>query len=127
MRELFDAFGEQRMARTGQCSCGQAAQYVGDLRADADGNIGKQGEAGAFRHGGGVDVCPERADVVETLRDQEGAGEIGKRAAFLFGQLKGVDKAEPVDDAVGDLSRDDFPRERMRGDRVRFLLLHGRG
>jgi hypothetical protein len=61
---------------------------------------------------------PQRGQVEQALGDDEHRGDIAIARAFFFGQLERMEHAHPVDDAVGELGRDDLAAQPVLVDRL---------
>ncbi len=94
------------------------------MDAHALGGAFEQQQARCLGHIRGVDVGPQRFHRKQVLRDHEGGGDLLQRRAFLFGQFEGMNDAQPVHDAVGELGRDELAPEPVGKDFGPELFLH---
>ena len=78
--------------------------------------LGEEVDTGSLCHLGGLQRGPKRRQIEQTLGSKEGCGDFGKPDAFFFGQFKGVNEAQPVDQTVGDAGGEDFAAQAVRAD-----------
>src|SRR3546814_7154802 len=70
------------------------------------------------------DVCS--SDLEQALGRDEHRRDVERRGAFLLGEFERVKHTEPVDDAVGELGRDDLRAQPVFVDRAGEFLAHRR-
>ena len=79
------------------------------------------GDVGAF------DPIPQFVEHEQALGDQERHHHLRQRRAFLVGHVERDARAEAIDEAVGDLRRDDLVLQAMSADGIGVALAHGFG
>ena len=79
--------------------------------------------------GSGVlfDFAPQFAEVEQPLGNQERGDHLPQRRAFLVGEVERDARPEAVDEAVGDLGREDLVAQPVGADRLFVRLAHGLG
>ena len=103
------------------------AKDVGKVRADARRSDREQLDANRLGQVVMLDLGPQFVEVEQPLGDQEGRNHLLQGRAFLFGQVEGDARAEPVDEPVGDLGRDNLVTQPVGADRVGVGLAHRLG
>ena len=100
------------------------AQQVRHLRGHRRRRLREQRETDSFVDLRSVERVPDRGHFEQPFDRDESRGDIAERAAFLFDQFERMDDTHAVDDAVGNLRRDDFAAELVISDRLREIALH---